>query len=272
MDIERKRVMGRIKPGDKVLDIGSWNDVFPRADVVIDLNPYETRKLSTKKGGKEHFTKDSWIIGDISNSEVWSNFQDNEIDYAICSHLLEDIRDPLFVCEQLNRVAKAGYIECPSRLRECSKVSKHDAFSGYDHHRWILDIIDNELVFTPKLSWAHSIDYLGESRRHYLRNYSFHFTGVFWEESFSYYERTPKGDLGGLEGANLMYLFDTYNPAAAVFVHEIKGKNPSTLERVGKCLYNDQFKLPVEELEKSRLDFYLSKYKERVRSERMVQG
>ena len=35
----------------------------------------------------------------------------------ICSHFLQDIRYLLFAFgEQMNRVGKAGYIECPSRF------------------------------------------------------------------------------------------------------------------------------------------------------------
>ena len=43
---------------------------------------------------------------------------DGFFDFAICSHTLEDVCDPVWVCEELARVAKAGYIEVPSRLEE----------------------------------------------------------------------------------------------------------------------------------------------------------
>ena len=45
-------------------------------------------------------------------------FPDKTFDFVVCSHLLEDVRDPITVCRELCRVGKAGYIETPSRIRE----------------------------------------------------------------------------------------------------------------------------------------------------------
>jgi len=159
MYISRNEIGDRIKAGEKVLDIGSWNDVFPRANVIIDINPYETRK-NKYPDEKEHFSKETWLQSDVNKMDTWARFSDKEFDFVICSHLLEDIRDPLFVCEQLIRIAKRGYIEVPTRYRECSRAAATDTVSGYDHHRWLVDVIDDSLVFTAKLHWAHTIDYL----------------------------------------------------------------------------------------------------------------
>ncbi len=73
---------------------------------------------------------------------------DDWFDFAICSHLLEDVRDPLTVCRELSRVAKRGYIEVPSRAREI--YSKAWLFhlragpgrmteAGFYHHRWYVE-------------------------------------------------------------------------------------------------------------------------------------
>ena len=45
-------------------------------------------------------------------------FEDKSFEVAVSSHTLEDIRDPLFLCAELNRVTKAGYIETPSIVAE----------------------------------------------------------------------------------------------------------------------------------------------------------
>jgi hypothetical protein len=37
---------------------------------------------------------------------------------VICSHTLEDIRDPLWVCSEMIRIGKAGYIELPRGLQK----------------------------------------------------------------------------------------------------------------------------------------------------------
>lgn len=69
MYIQKSEILNRIKPGEKVLDIGSWNDVFPRANVVIDLNPYETRK-NFYPDHEECFSKDTWYIADINKLQT----------------------------------------------------------------------------------------------------------------------------------------------------------------------------------------------------------
>lgn len=155
MYVPKGEIEKKVGPDDKVLDIGSWNEVFPRASVIIDVNPYETRK-SFYPDEKEHFSKATWLQADVNMADTWAKFKDKEFDFVICSHLLEDVRDPLYVCEQLNRVAKRGYIEVPTRYRECARAKSEDTVSGYDHHRWSVDVIDGSLVFTAKLHWAHT--------------------------------------------------------------------------------------------------------------------
>ncbi len=56
---------------------------------------------------------------DICDHEPYP-FGDQEFDFVICSQTLEDVRDPIWVCSEINRIGKAGYIEVPSRLEEQS--------------------------------------------------------------------------------------------------------------------------------------------------------
>lgn len=254
MYIPKAQIENRLKEGDRVLDIGSWNDVFPRANVIIDVNPYETRK-NKFPDQREYFTRDSWLQSDVNKIETWAKFKDKEFDFAICSHLLEDVRDPLFVCEQLIRVCKSGYIEVPTRYRECSRALANDTVSGYDHHRWLVDVIDEALVFTAKLHWAHTIDYLTDEKRRLLNFSNFHYFGVFWEDSFSFVERCPKGEL--LEGANLIYQFDRLDISR---LKEISNLEPAV--GVGSLKWVDQFLLPVELEGQTVVEEYKTKYKE----------
>ena len=52
-------------------------------------------------------------------TEPWP-FADDFFDFAVCTFTLEDVRDPIRVCEEMSRVAKAGYVEVPSLLDELS--------------------------------------------------------------------------------------------------------------------------------------------------------
>src|SRR5438270_13621188 len=86
-------------PGDAVvLDVGGWADPFERADWVLDVMPYQTRGLYQREGWapererpRERFTAETWIQRDVCAREPFP-FADDEIDFAVCSHTLEDIR------------------------------------------------------------------------------------------------------------------------------------------------------------------------------------
>jgi hypothetical protein len=119
-----------------VLDVGGWAKPLARADWVIDLAPYETRGLYGAAGAPERFTADTWVQADIC--EPWP-LADGQFDFAVCSHTLEDVRDPVFVCKELQRVARAGYIEVPSRLEEHMEGIA-GPWAGWAHHHWVCDV------------------------------------------------------------------------------------------------------------------------------------
>ncbi|MDX6644032.1 MAG: hypothetical protein QOD76_1994, partial [Solirubrobacteraceae bacterium] len=70
---------------------------------------------------------------------------------------LEDVRDPIRVCEEMSRVARAGYVEVPSLLDELSwgnPEASGGPWLGHSHHRWLCTLQDGELAFLQK---AHSL-------------------------------------------------------------------------------------------------------------------
>lgn len=152
----KRRITKLLGDGDKVLDVGGWSDPFARADWVLDLMPYESRGLYERKGWvgeresePERFTAQTWLQRDACDREPWP-FEDDSFDFVVCSHTLEDVRDPLWMCSELARVAKAGYVEVPSRLEEqCWGVA--GPYVGWSHHHWLIDAADAsiEFVFKP---------------------------------------------------------------------------------------------------------------------------
>jgi hypothetical protein len=195
LEVNRDRLLERLGPDDVVLDIGGWGDPFERADWVIDIFPYETRGFYERQGwGKprdrdaERFSKETWIQRDVCDREPFP-FDDGSIDFVLCSHTLEDIRDPIWVCSEINRVGKAGYIEVPSRLEEQSWGCAGD-YVGWDHHRWLIDVNGGEITFAFKVHsiHAHEDEYfppgfwneLGEEERVH---------SLWWEDGFAYRER-----------------------------------------------------------------------------------
>ena len=161
LESARRRILDELDDDAVVLDIGGWADPLPRADWVIDLMPYATRGLYEREGWiaprdepAERFTEDTWIVRDLCDREPYP-FDDGAVDFVVCGHTLEDVRDPLFVCSEMNRIACAGYVEVPSRLEEQSWGVAGE-FVGWPHHRWLIDLDGDELVFAQKLHSIHA--------------------------------------------------------------------------------------------------------------------
>ncbi len=155
-------VLANIKPDDIVLDVGGWACPFNRANWVLDAEPYATRGFygqiglpSSQGGDTEFFSQETWVQRDMCEKTPFP-FPDKFFDFSICSHTLEDIRDPLFVCSELIRVSKRGYIEVPSRVSETCRGSEADNLVGLSHHRWFVEIQDNHIQFTMKYHTIHS--------------------------------------------------------------------------------------------------------------------
>ena len=161
LESARARILDQLDPGAVVLDIGGWGDPLERADWVMDLMPYGTRGLYEREGWiaprpkqPERFGPGTWIARDLCDREPYP-FADDAVDFVVCGHTLEDLRDPLWVCSEMNRIAKAGYIEVPSRLEEQS-WGVAGPFVGWPHHRWLIDLDGDRLEFAIKLHSLHA--------------------------------------------------------------------------------------------------------------------
>src|SRR5882757_1051667 len=109
-----ERILASLPKDAVVLDVGGWAAPFNRADWVLDLMPYDTRGAMGSYGPRtEHFSRRTWVMRDICDHRPWP-FKDDQFDFAICVTTLEDIRDPIWVCKELSRVARAGYVEVPT--------------------------------------------------------------------------------------------------------------------------------------------------------------
>jgi SAM-dependent methyltransferase len=152
----RASLLERLADNERVLDVGGWAKPLDRADWVIDLLPYETRGLY---GGEpdpsaERFSAETWVERDICDRRPWP-FEDGQFDFVVCSHTLEDVRDPIWVCSEMTRVGAAGYVEVPSRLEE-QTYGLQGPWAGWSHHRWLVDVTPGDLLFVAKPHVMHS--------------------------------------------------------------------------------------------------------------------
>ncbi len=193
-------LLERLSPSDLVLDVGGWACPFNRAQWVLDAQPYETRGFYRTFGGppsqggdREWFTRDTWVQRDICHHEPWP-FADKQFDFVTCSHTLEDLRDPLWVCHELIRVARAGYIEVPSRLFESTMAIERPGQAGLSHHRWLVEIDGTHITFTQKYHLIHT-----DWRFHLPARFKKTLTPetsvswLWWEDGFSFEEREIHG-------------------------------------------------------------------------------
>lgn len=191
----KRRLAERLSDRDVVLDIGGWADPLSRADWVIDLMPYETRGWYQRKGwtesiddGPARFDETTWIQRDLCDREPFP-FEAGEIDFVVCSHTLEDIRDPIWVCSEMNRIGRAGYIEVPSRLEEQS-YGVAGPYVGWPHHHWLIDVDDSGIEFVFKEHGLHT-----RASDHFPRRFWEQLTPeervqtLWWSGGFSYRER-----------------------------------------------------------------------------------
>ena len=195
-----QRILQSIGPNDVVLDIGGWACPFNRANYILDVEPYETRGfyqtiggLASQGGDQEYFTKKTWIVQDLCGRKPYP-FRDKEIDFVICSHTLEDLRDPLWVCSEMVRIAKRGYIEVPSRLAESCRGWEYPEQVGLSHHRWLVTINDNSIEFLMKYHLIHTHWRFSLPFRYFkILSDEKKVQWLFWENSFNYAERMLHG-------------------------------------------------------------------------------
>ena len=171
-----------------LLDVGGASAPFKRANYIIDFVPFENINLSQAKGpGEIQFTKETYVSHDICSREVFP-FKDKQFDFSTCSHVLEDVRDPLWVCSEIIRVSKAGYIEIPSRLYETTFDLEIKNLAGASHHRWLVDLDkEKKLRFTFKYMHVHS-KVLNKNGGTFKKDNREMYLCLEWKDSFSFYE------------------------------------------------------------------------------------
>jgi len=158
--VNEKRNFGNFTVVDVGGSAAGWS--APIVNVIIDFNAPNENTNNIKHFKSDITHPDGWI-------EVLDYVEKNgKFDFCICTHTLEDIMNPGYVCEQISKIAKEGYIAIPSKYRELSKFETYytipskfrDSLNpefvghrGYIHHRWIFTIKNNELIGFPKIGY-----------------------------------------------------------------------------------------------------------------------
>lgn len=143
-----KKKLGKFNVIDVGGSVGGWSTNI--IDAIMDFNAPTI-----------YNSKITYFKGDITHPDSWKDVLEyvkynGKFDFCICTHTLEDIMNPVFVCEQISKIAYEGYVAVPSKYIELSRFESEHPYRGYIHHRWIFDIIDNKFIGYPKINYIDS--------------------------------------------------------------------------------------------------------------------
>ena len=165
-----QRIASLVDAEESILQVGG-DERFERATVLLaDVRP-ETVGHATP------------VVRDVCGREPWP-FPDGRFAFAVCTSLAV-LRDPVGVCAELGRVARAGYVEVPTIEAELAGGTS----------RWLCDVADAELVFVHKAG-----ELLGDPRVRVPARWEARLeegervTGLFWETRLPARERLAETD------------------------------------------------------------------------------
>lgn len=132
-----------VKKSSMVIDIGSGDKPFWRADVFVD-------DLSLGDVQRASETKTIHDMGTFVNANVNKlPFKNKEFDFSFCCHLLEHVDDPARAIKEITRVSKAGYVEIPNGVIE--------TVQPFISHIWFVYRNENKLIFVRKSKKIHEV-------------------------------------------------------------------------------------------------------------------
>lgn len=131
-----RRLHCPVPPEALVLEVGSGGNPYARANVLLDAYE-ETRERHWVPLKSDR----PIVLGFVENLP----FKDHTFDFVIASHVLEHSADPARFLSELQRVAKAGYIEVPDAFME--------RINPYRDHRLEITVRQGKLIIRKKPKW-----------------------------------------------------------------------------------------------------------------------
>jgi hypothetical protein len=157
----------------RVLDVGAtaneWSSKY--LSHYMDINKWKDTDIEGFLGNICLYSTWKLVLEDVNKN--------GKFDFVICSHTLEDISSPQFVCEMLCEIANEGFIAVPSKNIELTR-NINGPYFGHIHHRWIYNKENNNFIAYPKLNFIEYIDWSNINSK--FNN--FNEICFFWKDSF----------------------------------------------------------------------------------------
>lgn len=119
-----------------VLEIGSGGSPWPRSDVLLDRFYIDE---TGQRHGEEIFIDRRPMV--VAAGERLP-FKDKVFDFVYSRHVIEHAVDIASMLDEMSRVAKAGFIECPNPLLE--------RILDQEQHNWYIAKVGGGLLIAPK--------------------------------------------------------------------------------------------------------------------------
>jgi hypothetical protein len=169
-----------IPEGAKVLELGPGAVPLPKATHFCGWSDKEKEKF------------DNYKVADFSTDKL--PYDDKEFDFVYARHVLEDLYNPFNCMDEMSRVAKAGFIECPSPIAEvCKDVENWKDFvkdnlklRGYQHHHYVV-WNDGKLNFLHKFPSIERMELIDENYTYKLLENPYNWNTYYtWKDKIQY--------------------------------------------------------------------------------------
>lgn len=124
----------------KSINVGCGPDFRRPYDVYVDRYTDPVSRMASS-GAIQPPRGVRFVVADIEALP----FIDQAFEHATCTDVLEHIEDPSAACEELMRVASAGFIRCPGVFDEI--------FFGKRYHKWMTMMRGRKVWFFRKRPW-----------------------------------------------------------------------------------------------------------------------
>lgn len=181
-----RRMHCPVAPEALVLEVGSGGNPYARSNVLLDA--FESTQ-------QRHWVP---LVADrptVIGAVECLPFRDKSFDFVIASHVLEHSAKPELFLNELQRVARAGYIEVPDALME--------RLNPYRDHRLEITLRDGKLVLRKKGNWLGDpelVDLYEPRAKKWISGetipkhpFDFH-VRYYWNESINYIVKNPDVD------------------------------------------------------------------------------
>lgn len=101
---------------------------------------------------------------DVNKESAWDPLLQHvekagKFEYAVASHIIEDVVNPEILLQMLPRIAIRGFVSMPSKFTELKRgVEGFGPHRGHIHHRWIGTMQGGRLLLLPKLSFLETVE------------------------------------------------------------------------------------------------------------------